>query len=157
MLEYSNKDLGFRLFNLRQNKLSRIKFERCAFSLVKRLFFVKRFKTLSLMGELFHFSCEIFYQSPRPSLKRRVLFSDSRGVVTCILSVIFSHLPRTLTWISRKIIFHPRLSTRIRDIKPAPTTYNPRPVSRVISQTHFNDEIISILIEFIFCRSDNLL
>ena len=39
-------------------------------------FFCKRFKTLSLMRELFHFSCEFFYQSPRPSLKRRILFSD---------------------------------------------------------------------------------
>ena len=28
------------------------------------------------MGELFHFSCEIFYQPPRPSLKGRILFSD---------------------------------------------------------------------------------
>ena len=28
------------------------------------------------MGELFHVSCEIFYQSPRPFLKRRILFSD---------------------------------------------------------------------------------
>ena len=39
-------------------------------------FFCKGFKTLSLMGELFHFSCEFFYQSPRPCLKRRILFSD---------------------------------------------------------------------------------
>ena len=28
------------------------------------------------MGEFFHFSWEIFYQSPTPSLKRRILFSD---------------------------------------------------------------------------------
>ena len=33
-------------------------------------------RLLSLMGEFLHFSWEIFYQSPTPSLKRRILFSD---------------------------------------------------------------------------------
>ena len=33
------------------------------------------------MGELFHFSCEIFYQSPRPSLKRRILFSGLKELL----------------------------------------------------------------------------
>ena len=60
-------------------------------------FFCKRFKTLSLIGELFHFSCEIFYQSPRPSFKRRILFSGLEELLPTYYKVIFSHLPRTLT------------------------------------------------------------
>ena len=34
------------------------------------------------MGELFHFSCEIFYQSPRPSLKRSILFSGAEELLS---------------------------------------------------------------------------
>ena len=60
-------------------------------------FFCKRFKTLSLIGELFHFSYEIFYQSPRPSFKRRILFSGLEELLPTYYKVIFSHLPRTLT------------------------------------------------------------
>ena len=63
----------------------------------KDFFCCKRFKALSLMGELFHFSCEIFYKSPRPSLKRRILFSDLEELLPTYYQVIFSNLPRTVT------------------------------------------------------------
>lgn len=38
-----------------------------------------------------------------------------------ITAVVFTQLPRTLTWISRKIIFPTRdIETRTRNFRPAP-------------------------------------
>lgn len=64
---------------------------------------------------------DIFYQSPSPSLKRRILFSGLEFIIY-ITSVISTQSPRNPTWISRKIIFP------TRDImNPRPATFRQTP------------------------------